>query len=44
MKKHKLVKIYKCRFLRPHSQENMFQKMKEEITSQKNLFKDRNIT
>ena len=37
------VKIYKRRPLRPHSQRNMYRKMKE-ITSQKKLFKDKNIT
>ena len=34
-----LVKIYKCKFLQPHSQRNIYHKIKEEITSQKKLFK-----
>ena len=38
------LKIYKRTLLRPHSQRNMYRKMKEEITRQKKLFKGKNIT
>ena len=44
MNEEQLVKIYTHRLLRPHSQRYMYRKMKEEITSQKKLFKDKNIT